>query len=220
MRICKLTLYTSNLKAQIEFYKRVLELKPLSQDLNSVTFKIGLSQLKFIYNKIAKPYHFAINIPSGEDIKALNWLKSKVEILINGESEIHDFKFWNAKAIYFYDADKNIVELISRNNLAQFSNSVFQSGSMLEISEIGMPSSCIEKDYKWLNKNLGIEVFSGSFDQFCAIGDEHGLFICIDSNRKWFPMNDQAFVSDFDLELMVHSKRYHITYKGGQLNLL
>jgi len=215
MHITALTLYTPNLQGQIEFYTKVLELKPISQNKHSVAFQMGLSKLIFEYKREATPYHFAFNIPAHQDKEALAWLKPRVDILKDGANEIQDFSFWNAKAIYFYDADKNIVEFISRNNLKQISKRPFTSECILELSEIGLPSNNIKNVFTVLNDLIGIEVYDGSFERFCAIGDEHGLFICIHENRNWFPVGDKAYLSDFKITLEITGKTYTLEFVKG-----
>ena len=57
-----------------------------------------------------------------------------------------------------------------------------------------MPVTDIEAAFKKLKTHLGVSVFDGSFDKFCAVGEEQGLFIIIDKAKKdWFPLNDKAF---------------------------
>lgn len=220
MHIKKLILYTPDVERQTQFYTQVLGLIPFEIRSDLVSFQIGESLLVFKYKHEATPYHFAINIPAYQDKEALRWLKSRVDILKDGNNEIQDFKTWNAKAIYFYDADKNIVEFISRNNLKQVLNQPFNQQSLIEISEIGLPTQSIEQEYRLLNKMLGVEVYDGSFHRFCAIGDEHGLFICIDEDRKWFPIKDHAYYSDFIVDVEVNKKQLVLDYNGGKFKAI
>lgn len=220
MQIKKLKIFTQKLPEQSEFYSDILGLNIIDQSENSVSFKIGKSILKIEYQQNFTPYHFAINIPSDKEVEALNWLKARVEILKDGDNEIQDFDFWNAKAIYFYDKDNNIVELIARKNLNNQSEKEFDQNSFLEISEIGLPTINIEKEFKILNTNFGLEIYDGSFERFCAIGNENGLFICINKNVKdWFPTNDKAYSSDFVVIIDENEKEYKIEYKNEKLNI-
>src|SRR5687768_1312330 len=117
MKINKLILLTSRLEEQTEFYKNVLGFKVVEQTPDHTSFKIGTSILSFYFRETATPYHFAFNIPANQINEALTWLKTKVEVLRDDENnEVQDFIEWNAKAIYFYDMDNNIVELIARKN--------------------------------------------------------------------------------------------------------
>lgn len=218
MQIKRLKIYTSNLSAQNRFYSEVLKLERIGQTKNSVSFKIGKTILKIEEATNSTPYHFAINIPSNQENEALDWLKTRVDILKDGKIEIQDFTAWNAKAMYFYDMDKNIVEFIARKNLDNQSKTAFDQNSLFEISEIGMPTNDIEKKFKLLNENFGLEIYSGGFDHFCAIGNETGLFICVDKNTKnWFPTNDKAYPSYFEVLINQNEIEYHIEYKNEKL---
>jgi catechol-2,3-dioxygenase len=218
MQIKKLKIYTANLAAQSQFYAEILGLEKLGSTKKTVSFKMGKSVLEFESAPISTPYHYAINIPSNQEMEALKWLKDRVGILKDGSNEIHDFVAWNAKAMYFYDPDQNIVEFIARKNLDNNSETAFDQNALLEISEIGLPTDDIEKEFNLLNKNLGLEIYSGDFDRFCAIGDENGLFICVNKKIKdWFPTNDKAYSSNFEMIMGHNEKAYEIEYKNEKL---
>ncbi|MCK0190422.1 VOC family protein [Arenibacter sp. F20364] len=221
MKIQELTLYTSKLREQAAFYAEVLELKTLAQSEKSVSFQIGNSTLRFEEKIDATPYHFAINIPANKEHEALTWLKSKLEILKDGEDQIINFTAWNAKAIYFYDKDKNIVELISRRNLNNRTDQNFGPDQFLEISEIGVPTKDVKTVYDSLKQVMGIEIYDGAFGNFCAVGDENGLFICINMDRKdWYPTNDKAYSSDFKLNLLEKGNHFYIEFKNGEIKVI
>lgn len=215
MKINELKIYTSNLTEQTDFYVDKIGLNLIEKTEFEAKFRIGKSILVLIENDNFQPYHFAINIPSNKEEEALNWLKSSVTILKHGKNEIQDFDFWNAKAIYFYDTDNNIVELIARKNLKNDSKELFSSRSLLEISEIGAPVHDIERTYATLKSYVDIPIFDGSFERFCAIGDEIGLFIFINKNIKdWFPTNDRAYPSYFEIEFEENGKDYKMEFKN------
>jgi len=218
MQFKKLTLLTANLAAQHHFYNQILGCPIHSEAATSFTLQIGQTTLQFKSSPIAKPYHFAINIPAFQENEAFAWLQKRVTILPFQEKEIVDFKNWNAKAIYFYDADKNIVELIARRNLKQIGTLPFSANSFLEISEIGMPIVDIATTFKKLQHHLGVSIFDGNFDKFCAVGGEQGLFILINKNKKdWFPLNDKAFCADFELQVNWLNQQKVVHFRKGQL---
>lgn len=219
MEIKKLILFTNNIAKQKKFYSEILELEEIKSHPDyEISFRVGNSILKFIQSNESTPYHFAINIYSNQEQEALLWLKERVSILTDGKTEIQNFKSWNAKAIYFYDEDKNIVEFIARKNLNQISRKAFNSKTFLEISEIGIPTKSIEKIYKKLNQEIGLSIYSGDFDEFCAIGDEKGLIICVDQIKKrWFPVHDKVFPSDFYIKILYRNKNFDIKFKDGVL---
>ena len=198
MKISRLILYTGKPQKQAEFYHSVLGLPVVDQNDHSVEFRIGDTSLIFQYRASAKPYHFAINIPSNREQEALAWLKERVSVLPFHGNELVDFVNWNAKSMYFYDADNNIVEFIARKNLALNSDKSFGPGQLLCISEIGLAVNDVKKTYDSLIRIRDVGFYFGDTEQFCAAGDEYGLFIIIDKQHKgWMPNNDVAHTSDF-----------------------
>jgi len=213
MKIKRLKLYSKNLDKQKFFYSELLGLNLLNEHSQSYSVQIGNSILEFHASENATPYHFAINIPSNKENEALAWLKERVTILTGKGEEIHDFDFWNAKAIYFYDEDENIVEFIARKNLKNESSVTFSNRSLLSIIEIGMPTTGIPSIYKLMNDKTGLAIFSGDLEQFCALGDEEGLLICIAKNsRDWYPANDKAYSSNFEVDLEIEKKSYQLRF--------
>lgn len=220
MKIKELKIYTENFASQVDFYSKVIGFELVQYADTQATFQIGRSRLRIVKNDQFRPYHFAINIPSNQIKEALYWLKERVEILKDGSSEIQDFDFWNAKAIYFYDMDKNIVECIARNNLKNESQEKFSINSMLEISEIGLPVNNIETTFYTLNRLADVEKFDGGFERFCAIGNENGLFICINKQVKdWYPTGDKAYASEFEIEFVENERTHKLAFKNEEIRI-
>jgi len=220
MKIKELKIYTTKLEEQTQFYADILGVKIIERSKNSVFFAIGSSKLIIEQRKTATPYHFAINIPSNKEKEGLQWLKNKVGILKDGQEEMIDFVNWNAKAMYFYDADQNIVELIARKNLSNHSNKKFNQDLFLEISEIGLPTENINREFMILNEACRLEVYDGNFEKFCAIGNDHGLFICVNKNiKKWFPTNDVTYSSNFEVIINEKGKEYAISYENEKIKI-
>lgn len=216
MIINQLRIYTSQLQEQSEFYQKVLGLTLTNKTEKSVDFEIGYSIFTLSQKESATPYHFAINIPSNKDEEALRWLKQRVSLLKDDGNELIDFSNWNANAMYFYDSDKNIVELIARRNLGIETNTPFDQNQFLGISEIGLPVQNIEDTYKDIRAIKEIAIYDGNFDRFCAVGDEQGLFIIVNQNKKqWFPCNDIAYTSDFE----IHGD-FNFEFRNGQIKKL
>lgn len=216
MKINELTLYTANLKDQLDFYTNVLEFKLLNKKAYQFSLKIGSSILIFKFKENARTYHFAFNIPADKEIEALDWLNKRVSILPYLGNAIANFKSWNAKAIYFYDKDFNIVEFISRKNLKIYEDQIFSSKSILNISEIGIADSDINDMYKRLYNIRKIDVYGNCSDKFCAVGDEEGMFILVNYKAKtWIPTGDKIFQSDFIIK-----GDYNFEFAEGKINKL
>ena len=221
MKITRLDVGSKNIVKQQQFYKDVLGLEIFNSTLNSFELHMGYSVLHFQEAKSFTPYHIAFHIPDKEEENALEWLKTKLEVLKNEDEEIIDFKGWDAKSIYFYDADKNIMEFISRRDFNGSSLKSFSEKSILGISEIGLATDDIQDKYQFLNKNTGLEVFDGNFEKFCAIGDDEGLLITINSKLKtWFPTGDSAYNSEFKIELVYNENEYKLLYNGEKLQMI
>jgi catechol 2,3-dioxygenase-like lactoylglutathione lyase family enzyme len=214
MKINRLILYTAQLDEQTAFYKDVLGFKLMEKTGDHSSFKIGSSILSFYFRESSTPYHFACNIPSNQVKEALAWLKQRVEIIKDENNEIQHFEEWNADAVYFYDKDQNIVEFIARKNLKADSQTSFRPESLLCISEIGLPVNNIERTFHHLNQVKKLPIYTGDFDTFCACGDENGLFIIINKEKKrWFPTDDVAQSSYFRVE-----GDYNIEFTNGKIN--
>ena len=218
MKFKEITLYSRQLQLQKAFYTEGLTLPLLTETLHSFSIQAGHTLIHFIERLDAQPYHFAFNIPSFQEVEALKWLKARTAILTSEEEEIIDFSNWNAKAIYFYDADHNIVELIARRNLNYPDLNSFGGEALLELCEIGLPVDDFKGTCQYLNEQLQIPIYSGNMETFGAIGDEQGLFIVIDKNkRKWFPKGDEAPSADFEVLIDLSGKKERLFFEKGIL---
>ncbi len=216
MIIKEITLFTNNIQKQRRFYKHVLEFELLLDSVEKISFKAGTSILTFQYKEDVRPSHVAFNIPCNAINDALIWLRQRTEVLLNDNGYISDFSNWKAKAIYFYDADKNIMEFISRERIDIESDVAFTSRSMLSISEMAIATNNIETIYNTINQIKSIPVFYGNFDRFCALGNDEGLFIIINKNlKKWYPTMEDAYTSDFIIK-----GDYNFAFENGKIKEL
>lgn len=221
LHFIELKLETSRLKAQKHFYTELLQLPLIDEAAESFTCQIGSSRLRFVNGSFVSPFHFAINIPSNQIEAARQWLHPEITILPDGPNEIVYFESWNAHAIYFSDADGNIVELIARHKLGLDSDNEFGSNSFLNISEIGMPCASIEDLFLALNKELYLPLYSGDYKRFCAAGTERGLFILVDQAKKqWFPTEIQALPVNFKLKLQQEQLFFNLIYSDGKVQFV
>lgn len=220
MKIKHLKIQTSNLEAQLEFYEKALGLPILEKNGTGFSVKIGYSILEFHRAEKSKPYHVAFHIGASQENEAVHWLQNRVSILQNEGENIVDFPAWNAKSIYFYDADQNVIEFISRKDLHPL-NEDFSEKSLLGIAEIGLSTDTVEEFFRFLNVNFKLEIYFGKPDVFCAIGDENGLLITVDKYEKtWFPTNDIALPADFDLKFEQNEKLFELNYEQGKLSVM
>ncbi len=214
MQITELKIFSADIAAQKKFYTQVLDFQLKKETSQSISLKIGHSILTIEKGKTNPAYHFAFNIPSNQAKEALYWLQKRVKILKNEQEEIIYFDAWQAEAIYFYDADQNLVEFIARKTLKKPSLKKFSRDSVLAISEIGLVCTELQKEFDILNLCTKFEIYSGNFERFCAIGNEEGLIVGINKNKKdyWFPTNEKAHIADFELKVIQNQKYFKITY--------
>lgn len=222
MKIKSLKLYTNKLEAQKQFYIELLGSDFVTTDINSFTILIGTSTLTFERIDIPANYHFAINIPPHQLEKAIEWTKEKTSLLQWEGNEIVNFPNWNAKAIYFYDESKNIVEFIARENLQVDSQSAHFPENLLHLSEVGIPTSKVEQFFSYANEHYSLDKYDGDLNRFCAIGDETGLFITVNYNvKKWIPNMDDAFPYPFEINFENDKgESFHLRYEDEKLSTL
>jgi catechol 2,3-dioxygenase-like lactoylglutathione lyase family enzyme len=200
MEIKELSLLTSKLQEMKIFYAQKLQIPLILEDEQSFTLKIGNTKLTFVSSIEDSYYHIAFNIPNGKLMDAKSWLGGRTEILTeDGEEVIHFSSPWDASALYFLDPSGNIVELIERARLNQFSDEVFNGASFLNVSEIGFPVDNPE-EFKLLLKEIHLPVFR-DFEQFKALGDDQGLFIIVHKDRQWFMGNKTPVISKISVTI-------------------
>jgi len=213
MKINELVIFTNQIENQRRFYQDVLEFDLVYNSEEKITFKTGDGFLSFEYKVTNNPAHFAFNIASNKIEDALIWLQKRVAILPDGENVISNFKNWNARAIYFYDADNNIVEFIARRDLNINSNMAFSPKQIISISEVALVTTNISSLYRVISKIKPISVYDGGFDKFCALGNQNGLFILIDKTVKsWHPTGEEAHTADFVLK-----GDYNLSFIDGKI---
>ncbi|BDD10756.1 hypothetical protein FUAX_31880 [Fulvitalea axinellae] len=217
----ELKLFTTQLRKQEDFYTKTLGMTLLESEADNFKVLAGRSILEFEQSETATPYHFAFNIPSHSEAEAIEWLKKRVKILTDKQgTEIQDFVNWNAKSMYFYDTDRNIVEFIARRNLEYQTSTPFGGNSIVEISEIGVATSDIEPAFRFLENNLGVSIYDGSFEQFCATGEERALFILVNRNKKdWLPCGDKVYASGFHILVETEERTSNLEFTGDKFRL-
>jgi catechol 2,3-dioxygenase-like lactoylglutathione lyase family enzyme len=215
LKIEELILQTNYLSQTEDFYNQVLELAIVCRSENSISFQIGDSILTFEENlEVLDPkYHFAFNIPCNNIEQGFHWLKDRLDVIKDKENNfIFEFETWNAKAIYFYDPNNNLVEFIARKDLNNFSEDIFSSKSILNISEVGIATENPIDLSENIFKKFQVEFFEKGpkRDDFVAQGDENGLFVISKTSRYWFPTSDFAEKHDVKIKFKQSGKDYFL----------
>lgn len=218
MKIKKLQIWSGNVAEQLKFYRDLLGLEILNYNEDSFEVQVGYSVLKIVHQEDATPYHIAIHIPDRQEEKALEWIKERVSVLKSNNEEIIDFSNWHAKSLYFYDADKNIMEFISRSQFREPETALFTEKNLIGIAEVGLATDDIREKFNFLNEECSLEIYDGNFEKFCAIGDDAGLLITINKNEKdWFPTSDNAYASGFKLEFRHMGQDHFFKFEQDKL---
>lgn len=204
-RFQRITLYTSKLEAQYDFYSKVLGFPIINKDKKQFSMQLGASVLQFkeVTDGTEPLYHYAINIPSNKYKKAKKWLSDRTSLLLNGSGgEIFYFDFWDAHAMYYKDPSGNIGELIARHTLDNDSDGEFGVSDLLCVSEIGTPVNDPADFASELKKEYGLEAYGESM----FIGDENGMFVVVPITRAWFP--------EFKVKASIHPTNIYLSDKG------
>ena len=196
MKILEIEIQTDNIKETETFYSEILGLQLVNKNQNSISFKAGQSKLTFIKSYNINPkYHFAFNIPNNKLEEAILWAKSRLSLIENDENGIiANFESWNANAIYFYDNNNNIVEFIARFDLENSNEKPFDISVIESISEIGIVTDKPLDLAETLIESYNLVYFNKSTksEKFAALGNDNGLFIIVETNRKWYPTEQKA----------------------------
>jgi len=192
MDIVEIELLTDTIEETSNFYSGLLGFEEVYADKETISFNAGQSVLTFKQSNNIKPkYHFAFNIPCNKIDEAIKWTSPKAKLLLTQKGEIiSDFTHINAKSIYFYDNNKNILEFIVRFDLNNPSQEPFNIKSIEAISEIGIVTdNPVAFADKVVNENK-LYFFRDSgprSDEFVGVGNDNGIFIIVKANRKWHP---------------------------------
>ena len=221
MKIDHLKIFAKRFQDQEYFYKNVLGLPVKTLSEKAFEVQIGYSVLQCHYHMEATPYHIAFHIPPLEIGEALTWLEKKLEVLRDGGKKIIDFPAWDARSVYFRDADGNVLELISRRDLFPVQKTDFSSSHLLGVAEIGVATRDVARNFRVLNTSFKLDLFTGDQKNFCATGDDLGLFIIINKEQKdLIPEADEAFASDFEIRFSEGPAVYQASYKNEILQPL
>jgi hypothetical protein len=190
MNIIYLELSSKDLPAQRDFYANTLEL-PVNLDSAVLEVQAGATMLRFTQapSEFQGAYHFAFNIPENQYQSAKQWITNRVPLLRDKTGQ-EDFesKSWMSSSLYFLDAAGNVLEFIARHTLNNASNEDFDSGYILNISEIGLPSENVLVLANDLCTRLGLSVYKQEPNEnFTPVGDENGLLILPAKDRIWMP---------------------------------
>ena len=206
-------MFCEDLAAQHHFYTRVLGLPEVYADESAFAVQAGYTRLGFRQKPGVAPYHFAFNIPAGQEEEARQWLARRTDLLSFQGQQIIDFSAWEAYAMYFRDPMGNIVEFIARRPLGLSPKRPFGPVAIAGLSELGMAVHDIAPVLQKLGQHYGLAQFDGNVESFCAVGDHEGLFIVVNQAQKeWFPAGIPAKVAPLACTFTLAGKQRHFAF--------
>ncbi len=215
-----MTFKTHKLNELKSFYVQTLGLALLKEQEGSFTVAVGETNLTFIRteDKDDRPsYHFAFNINESKFKLAKEYVSKRVTLLQEDSQDEFEFTDWNAHAFYFYDPSGNIVEYIARHSIKSISSDEFTNKDILCVSEVGLPVLDVANVASLLQSEVNLPLWRGDGASFQPIGDEHGLFIVVELERKWLPTNDKARIFPITAKMKDNTKPFSVPHLPYQI---
>lgn len=195
MKIISLELQTSQPEKLKAFYTETMGLPVIFEETKQFSVQVGFSTITFSTapDRPKGPYHFAFNIPRDKIKEAAAWLQDRAAFLYapGASSPVVQHKNWEADALYFYDPDFNIVELIA-HKAAPESHAPFGPEQLIGLAEVGLPVTDVTGFGHELREKLELPRWKSASALFEAVGDEGGMFIVVQEQRPWFPTQNPA----------------------------
>jgi len=203
MKIKELTLYTSELHKQRDFYLNTFNLQPYDRTATSFAVQLGHTKLIFKQSNTAYVYHYCFLIPNNRLQSAITWLQKRLTVISYEKGRVIEPgpEDWNSESVYFLDPTGNILEFIVRHDLDNDSDKPgFDATHIISVNEIGMASKHPEVLNAQIVSTLGSKLKYGNLDRFGANGSEDGLFLLVNYTKKktWFPTSKFPTPSPFE----------------------
>jgi len=216
MRIKELLLLTNNISETKLFYNQIIGFKTIKETKKGISFTVGTSKLTFELTDLKHnpKYHFAFNIPANKIEEALEWISQKTNLIFAENSYITEFDNWRAKAIYFFDNNKNILEFISRTDLNNNNDNPFSIEQILNINEIGIVTDMpIQTGDEIIHqKEINFFLKGPKKEEFVAVGCDDALLVISSPNRNWYPTQEKAEKWKVRATINIANKEYEIEY--------
>jgi len=221
MRITSLTLFSNDLDKQARFYGETLGFE-VERKENELSLQVGNTQLHFQYAETAWTYHYCFLIPANQLQEGIAWLRERLDILrIEGDRIIQRFDSWNADSVYFDDGNGSLAEFIVRYDLENDSNQPFGLESILNVNEIGTPTTAIAAVNDGMKQKVGSDFWKGDLDRFGTHGSQEGLLLLVNPEKKetWFPTGLPIQTSPYKAVVEHGGKSFALSYENGNLEI-
>lgn len=192
----ELAVAAARLGALTDFYGQTLGL-PVEPADGRVVVLVGGDVLELVAAEDAgEPFHhFALLVPGDRFDTAHAWLGERVERLARDDGEtVFAFDFWDARATYFHDPAGNIVELIAHAGVAEQPGAAgdFTAAELAGLSEVGIVVDRPADAVAALERELGLELWSGDAEQLAFVGAKAHTLILSSPGRGWLPTGRPA----------------------------
>lgn len=200
------------------FYGDLLGFKIITSSANELIVETGNSRITFVPapQAVERPfYHFAFNIPENKLRAARKWQLARTPLIppnadiVDPEygADVWHFRHWNAHSIFFWDPADNIVEYIARHELKTAAAGDFSLNDIHYVSEIGLMVDDQGRSAAEIEKHLGLASYPPGNDQPWAMGDAHGLLLCLSRGRIWGTRDKKRRFDEFPTEATIRGTR-------------
>ena len=203
--------------ALAEFYGGALALG-CRQGRDVLTVTAGPAELVFVAADGSPFHHFALLVPGDRFDAALNWLGAATSVL-----DARSFDFWDARAAYVHDPAGNIVELIAHRGEAEDgATGPFSGAELAGISEVGIVGPDLAAAAAALERELGLELWSGSVDDDASglgfVGRKAHTLILAAPGRGWLPTGRPAEVHPVAVTIAGGDRTGEVVLPGGRVS--
>ena len=192
----ELAVAAARLEAVAGFYEQALGFAVERRD-GRVVIPVGGDVLELVATGDGTDpfHHFALLVPGDRFDAARAWLGERTETLARDDGEtVFAFDFWDARAVYFHDPAGNIVELIAHAGTAEGSGAAgdFSAAELAGLSEVGIVVDDTAAAVAALEREVGLELWSGSAAQLAFVGAKAHTLILAPPARGWLPTGRPA----------------------------
>ena len=204
-RLRSIVLAVDDVAAQRTFYGVALGLPVSEEGSDGFTVTAGATCLVLRKGRgSGGSYHVAFNIPENLLDEAAEWLRARGIFICthNGQEIVTQPPHWDARSVYFPDADGNVLELIARHRLGDRANGPFDPAHHVRCaSEVGLPAEGAQAAAERLMRETGLQTYGIAQPAFLPLGDERGLLIVVERGRHWFPTTTPALSEPVEIQI-------------------
>ena len=191
----ELAVAAARLDAVAGFYEQALGFAVERRD-GRVAIPVGADVLELVATGDGTDpfHHFALLVPGDRFDASRAWLGERAETLArDGGETVFPFDFWDAQAVYFHDPAGNIVELIAHAGMAERGAAGdFSAAELAGLSEVGIVVDDPAAAVATLERELGLELWSGDAAQLAFVGAKAHTLILAPPGRGWLPTGRPA----------------------------